>query len=329
VRIFRLRYALHCGSVAVVLVIALQAALRGGASEGTGGAIRPPATGAYLGAWTSANTGYTLKQREAQIGRRYKIAHFYHGWNEAGRFPTRYERKLARGGRYLYLAWRARRFNTNGATAWADIAAGRHDAAIDAEAAKIASFRRPVFMDFSQEPELEIEAGGYGSARDFAAAYRHIVQRFRRHGATNVAWVWSVTGFEGYHGHYTGGLYPGDDVVDWIAWDPYNWYACNGSPWRSFAATVSPFYGWLTAHGHGNKPFMLAEFGSSESEADARAKGRWFAGALDTLKSGAFPNLKALVYFDSRPAECDWRIDTSRASLRGYRRLAGARYLNP
>ena len=42
---------------------------------------------------------------------------------------------------------------------------------------------------------------------------------------------------------------------------------------------MSLFYDWLVTHGHGNKPFMLAEFGSRESDVDALAKRRWFEDA--------------------------------------------------
>jgi beta-mannanase len=281
-----------------------------------------------LGAWTSPNTGFTVDQREAQLGRRYRIVHRYHGWGEV--FPEPSEVNWAQGGRTLYLAWDARVFSTNTPVSWASIANGSQDAVIDAQADRIRAFGRPLFMDFSQEPEAEVDDGRYGTVADFAAAYRHIVQRFRARGATNVSWVWSVMGYSGYYSYYTGGLYPGDDVIDWIGWDPYNWYLCHGSAWKSFAEKVSGFYGWLNANGHADKPFMLSEFGSRENDLDPLAKGQWFRDALATLKAGTFPKLKALVYFDSNRAhECDWRIDTSPASLAGFRRLGSDPYLNP
>jgi hypothetical protein len=44
------------------------------------------------------------------------------------------------------------------------------------------------------------------------------------------------------------------------------------------------------------------------------AQMQWFLGALATMKSGQFPNLKALVYFDSTK-DCGWNVDSSSASL--------------
>ena len=59
---------------------------------------------------------------------------------------------------------------------------------------------------------------------------------------------------------------PGDDVVDWVAWDPYNWVDCHGrdGDWIEFADKVRTFYRWLRVHGHADKPFMLGEYGSDE-----------------------------------------------------------------
>ena len=289
-----------------------------------GGAIEPPAAGAWLGAWTSPNTGVSIEEREAQIGRRYAIVHRYHDWDN--RFPTESELSLAQEGRILFLAVEPRIYGTDTIVPWREIAAGDHDAAIDAMAARVREFGRPLFIDFAHEPE---ESTAMGTPAEFAAAYRHLRARFDAAGASNVAWVWTVMGYSGHVWQYSGGLYPGDDVVDWIAWDPYNWYRCHGSPWTGFSEKVSGFYDWLVAHGHGDKPFMLAEFGSAEHDDDPLAKGAWFDEARVALSRGEFPNLKALVYFDSRPSECDWRLDTSQASLDGFRRLAADPYLSP
>jgi hypothetical protein len=290
-----------------------------------GGAVVAPANGALFGAWTSSNTGFTVEEREAQIGRRYKVVHRYHDWDNA--FPSAQEQAWAREGRILFLAVEPRIYGSSTVIPWAQIAAGGQDAVIDAMAARVKALGLPVFMDFTHEPEEQTELG---SPQEFAAAYRHVVQRFRAAGASNVSWVWTTMGYSGYYSLYGGGLYPGDDVVDWIAWDPYNWYVCHDSQWKSFATKVSGFYSWLQANGHADKPFMLAEYGSAEHQSDPFAKGQWFRDALASLKAGAFPNLKALVYFDSaKTGECDWRVDTTSHSLDGYRDMASDPYLNP
>jgi hypothetical protein len=300
------------------------------APASTSGAVAVPSSGAYLGAWTSSNTGYTNDQREQQLGRKYKIVHRYHDWTE--QFPDAQEITWARDGRILYLAWETRVYG-GPVIQWADIAGGKQDAQIDATASRIKNLGYAVLMDIQHEPEDWVSGvgslGSAGSAADYAAAYRHIVQRFRADGAMNVSWVWDTMGYSGYYSLYTGGLYPGDDVVDWIAWDPYNWYLCHSSSWKSFSEKVGPFYTWLLQNGHGNKPLMLAEWGSRENDSDPAAKQKWFTDARDAMKAGTFPNLKALVYFDSRPSECDWRVDTSSSGFDGFKSLASDPFFNP
>jgi hypothetical protein len=74
---------------------------------------------------------------------------------------------------------------------------------------------------------------------------------------------------------------------------------------------------------------MLSEWGSSESDVDSNGKRQWFLDARTALKSGMFPNLKALVYFDSNPRECEWAVDTSTNSLSGYTAMAADPFFNP
>jgi hypothetical protein len=154
-----------------------------------GGAVRAPANRAYFGAWTSGNTGLTVEEREAQIGRRYRIVHRYHDWNNA--FPTAEEERWAREGRILFLALEPRIYGSSTVVPWSEIAAGGQDAVIDAIAARVKALGLPVLMDFTHEPEEQPELG---TPQQFAAAYRHVVGRFRAAGADNVSWVWTVMG---------------------------------------------------------------------------------------------------------------------------------------
>ncbi len=258
------------------------------------------------GTWDSA-----VAAHEAAIGRRLDLAHHYHQWGDA--FPTAAERRVAARGTELFLAWKPN-------VPWGRVASGAEDAVIDAAATRVAAHGRRVFLTFHHEPEDQV-GSSYGSAGDYAAAFRHVVERFRARGVGNAVWVWNVMGAQKWHGLYTGGLYPGDDVVDWIAWDPYNWGACRGEAWASFYAVVKPFYDWLGAHGHGDKPFMLGEYGTVDDPGRPGRKATWFRRQAEQV--GNFPNLRALVYFD-RNQDCDWRIGSAPGSLDAYRALSAA-----
>jgi hypothetical protein len=248
---------------------------------------------------------------EAAIGRRLDIAHHYHQWGDA--FPTVAEQHVAARGTELFLAWKPN-------VPWRRVASGAEDATIDAAAARVAAFGRHVYLAFHHEPEDQV-GSSYGSAADYAAAFRHVVERFRARGVGNAVWVWNVMGATKWYGLYTGGLYPGDDVVDWIAWDPYNWGACRGQAWASFWAVVKPFYDWLGVHGHANKPFMLGEYGTVDDPGRPGRKATWFNRQVSQMAN--FPNLKALVYFD-RNQDCDWRVSSGPGSLAAYRALSAA-----
>ena len=121
-------------------------------------------------------------------------------------------------------------------------------------------------------------------------------------------------------------LYPGDDYIDYIAWDPYNRADCFNMTWKDFSGTIKPFYDWLMANGYGTKPFMLAEYGSIEDPNNPSARADWFTGATNSLVSGEFPNLKVVSYFDhpAPPATCDWRIETNPTTLASYKNYGAA-----
>jgi beta-mannanase len=259
-----------------------------------------------VGSWDAS-----VAAHEAAIGRRLDVAHAYHQWGDA--FPTAAEQRVAARGTDLFLAWKPD-------VPWRRVASGAEDATIDAAASRVAGFGRRVYIAFHHEPEDQV-GSSYGSAADYAAAFRHVVERFRARGVGNAVFVWNVMGAVKWYGLYTGGLYPGDDVVDWIAWDPYNWGACRGERWTSFAGVVAPFYSWLGAHGHGDKPFMLGEYGTVDDPGQPGRKADWFAGERSQVAQ--FPNLRALVYFD-RNQDCDWRVGSAPGSLAAYRALAAA-----
>jgi hypothetical protein len=293
-----------------------------------------PSTGAYFGAYVSeSSTGRTLLATETLVGRKFAIAHDYRRWDHSPLISDKHK-SWAEGGRMPLLNWNAKK-RDDSPTAWADIAAGRQDARIDQVAQEVKLFGKPLFITFHHEPEDEV--GSYGSVSDFAGAFRRIVQRFEQNGVSNVAWVWNVMGTSKYYPQYTAGLYPGDDVIDWIAYDKYNRVDCDGQPgaWVEFTDKVQPFYDWLRANGHADKPFMLGEYGSDEPLAGQPSKGSWFTRARDAMNGAGtggisrFPNLKALVYFDSdhtSSSGCAWHINSSEASLAGFRAMGADAY---
>jgi len=295
-----------------------------------------PAQGAWWGIYAPAsaaigwNYDTALTTLESDVGRHFDIVHRYHDMSNAGSngaFPDSYEQAEAASGHFLFFAWESRTYATGIDYTWPQITSGALDAVIDATIARIKALPYQVFIDFDHEPEADTADG---SDADFVAAYRYIVTRFRAEGATNALWIWTVEGWSGAYSRYLG-LYPGDDVVDWIAYDPYNWNGWGGhGAWNSFSGVVQPFYSWLAAnsapgHAFSSKPYMLAEYGSADNLADPLAREAWYDAIPAALKT--MPNLKAVVYFDSS-VDADWRFETTPQSITGFAAAGQDPYLN-
>jgi hypothetical protein len=289
------------------------------------------------GTWWGAHLAVGLSTFEASIGRRIAILHDYLGWTNP--FPSASEKSAAEGGRILYVDWSAVNHATGGpAATWAQIASGAQDKVINAEAADLKAFGRRIMLTFNGEPDSSGFAS-YGTPADYVAAWRHIHARFKADGVRNVVWVWDVTGDVADHGREYPALYPGDSDVDWIMWDPYNWYGCKGGTltWRSFSAMVATMYSWLTTNsgtkGNGDylsKPWGLAEYGTVEGPSPT-SKEDWFESAIGQAET-QYPKLKALVYFDSDNVapgrSCLWKVTTSVDSLVGFAEAGSQLYVS-
>jgi hypothetical protein len=263
--------------------------------------------------------GTAVSAQEAGTGRPLDIVHTYHRWYDV--FPTASEQGLALAGRTLFINWEPTD-QSGRPMSWATIPSGAHDQEIDALANRLRGLPE-IFLSFSHEPEKDY--GVHGTVDQFAAAYRYIHDRLAADHVTNVKYVWNVMGLEDpvwrarYHV-----LWPGDQYVDWVAWDPYNWASCKAGhdeKWESFSQIVEPFYQWLETNGYANKPFMLAEYGTVEAPQDPAMKAAWFDAIPAALQR--FPNLRALIYFDiaAPPANCNWQLATSPSSVSAFQRL--------
>jgi beta-mannanase len=142
------------------------------------------------------------------------------------------------------------------------------------------------------------------AAEDLVAAWRHVRGRFDRAGAGNVRWVWCPDA--GLRETPLEDLYPGDDAVDWVALDGYNWGDVRPeSGWRSFEEIFGDAYdalGRLT-----DRPLMVAETASTELGGD---KAAWIAEAFAALPK-RFPRVRALSWFGEATAGADWPLTSS------------------
>lgn len=201
------------------------------------------------------------------------------------------------------------------------IADGTFDDYIRQSAQDAAAYGKPFFLRFAEEMNggwFPWGAGVNGNTpEDYIAAWQHIVSVFRAEGADNAVWVWSPN--SEYDGLYPfSDLYPGDEWVDWVGLDGYNWGSQELSGWRTFSDVFYPSYQTVTALT--DKPLMIAEMASTELGGD---KAEWIRQGLLTDLPTFMPRIRAVVWFN-RDKETDWRVESSATSLAAYQEVVGS-----
>jgi hypothetical protein len=189
----------------------------------------------------------------------------------------------------------------------AAVARGDYDFYVDAWAADAAAFGKPVFVRVGHEmndPYRYPWGPQNNTKEEFIAAWRHVVERFRRAGAHNVLWVWAPHVAYQYWELY----YPGDEYVDWVSTGTLNFgTVANWSRWWTFYELFGMKYGRLASFG---KPVMIDEFGSLAVGGDRAA---WYRDALTDLPT-EYPAVKAVLFFNAREDQtltyqkADWSV---------------------
>jgi len=283
-----------------------------------------PECGVLWGVATQPPTEAVIKGLESAVGRKFDFVYRYHDVYQA--IPDSAERQMVAGGRILHIAIAARDFASvdRAGVTWAQVAAGRFDSSLSQQARGIASLKVPVFVTFEQEANQKQKLGVLGTAGDFKAAWRHLHALYAKAGATNVVWVWVMTGAQdNLAGAST--LWPGNDVVDWVSWNVYNQSGCAGgaidaSKYVSFQDKMLIFYNWMHEHGpavgmDSAKPIMISETGSAQYAGDPQRSADWYAQIPTTLQK--YPQIKAVGLWASRDGECNYRFQDNATIAQG------------
>jgi hypothetical protein len=280
-------------------------------------AAGPPGAlfGAYVqGTGNSADVQMAaVERRERDLGRRLAIDHHYYPWEKE--FPTAREDADLRDGRIPLISW-------NG-TLNLRVDLGLQDDLIKTRADAVKALPGKVMIRWMWEMDGRKKSEDTQHPALYVAAWRHIHDVFADEGVDNVQWVWCPNATAFRDERNAPAYYPGDEYVDWICADGYNWApGRQGDEWRSFESIYSDFYAWGITHG---KPLMVGEFGAQERGPGEKA--RWLTDAREALKT-KYPGIKAVLYFDANH-DYDWRVTTSPETLAAFRDWANDPWFTP
>jgi len=171
----------------------------------------------------------------------------------------------------------------------------------------------------------------YGSVYDpdgperFKDAYRHIIDLFNLNHVDNATWFFHVN-YENVPNMPWNAMkkyYPGDDYIDWIAISVYGVQGPNSSEeWKTFEEILDAAYDEFSAISP-NKPLSINEFGVCEAPA-LGDKAAWITNALQVIKSGKYPRIKAISYWNEvwqndDGSISDLRINSDTDALNAYK----------
>jgi hypothetical protein len=111
-------------------------------------------------------------------------------------------------------------------------------------------------------------------------------------------------------------MYPGDEVVDWLCLDGYNW---GGKNWMSFSEIFrNPEYdSYARITALSDKPLMIGEMGSAEAGDGGRRKAAWITDAL-SVQIPSLPRIRAVIWFNEPWQGADFRIESSPRARRAF-----------
>ncbi len=303
-----------------------------------GGANAGRRTTRYLGMFRDGDPTAIATDARSLYGVTPASVMWFDSWATGRAFPVNEARMLWRRGIMPHYTWEP--WNTALGPAdpaqihLRDVIDGTWDDYITARAREFAAVRLPILVRWGHEFNGNWYPWGIANndadPSRYVRAYRHVHDLVESAGARNVQWVWAFNNGASPDEAYNdpAAAYPGDDYVDWVGIDGYNWgFGPSWDPaadhWTSFDGTFDAAYATARAVAP-NRPVMLGEFASTEDGGD---KAQWFRELNATLSTGAYPELKLLTYFDLNKEE-PWSPASSPAALAAFTSWVHQRYMN-
>jgi hypothetical protein len=203
-----------------------------------------------------------------------------------------------------------------------DLVAGKYDWYLDDWIAGVKEFGDPMFIRLSHEmdgnwyPYSEgwVKDPKRNTAADWVAYWKYVVDRFRKAGVTNVAWVWCVNG-DRSGGKDWPDYWVGNDYCDWLAIDLYSA--------RNPKDVVGQF---MELYGKTGKPIMIPEGGTGPEQTKNNphypGDAAWVTELFDVID--VTPQIKALCWFEWGK---EWDVERDAGQLQVYqKRMTSPRF---
>jgi hypothetical protein len=289
-----------------------------------------PGSKILFGATAATRGGQSPQQAvlalEAQIGRPLAGVRVFVNWDSP--FPDAYTTWLRDTGHTVFLSVKSRRVNGQ-VVLWRDIVNAQPGSSLYNQivgwATKIKAFGAPMGFIFNHEPEAAA-SDSMGTAQEFINAWRRVITILREQGVTNAQYIWTMTDYAFWRtdGARAELWYPGDDYVDAIASDSYNWYNCRpgiNTAWHTleWIATYMRDFGAA----HPDEQLMLMEWASHDPTATPGRKATWINEAQALFKQPGWEQFTTVLYYhNSHKPTCTFWVDSSASSLAAFKTMA-------
>jgi beta-mannanase len=261
-----------------------------------------------------------IKDLEKKIGKKFAQIMWYCDWNT--KFPLNECEKLYNAGYIPHITWEPWIWGKEGKINLDNIINGEWDKYIESWALSIKNFGKPLFLRVAHEFNGDwypwsVPKNGM-NPKKYITAWKHIHNIFTRIGVKNVQWIW-CPGNDSIPNVPENDFikaYPGDEYVDWIGIDGYNFGTAGGSgKWVSFDEIFSQIYIRIIKE-IPNKPIMIGEFACGNM---GGKKPAWIRNMGKVLKT-KYPAIKSIVWFNV-DKETDWRIDDEIETIKAAREV--------
>jgi mannan endo-1,4-beta-mannosidase len=274
----------------------------------------PAEPGSYLGVYEpDAPSAYTEVDRFATTaGHRPNLVLYYNGWGE--QFQSSFAAEARARGATVVVDLDPTTVSLS------SIADGRQDSYLVGFAREVLRFGHPVVISFGHEMNGNWYSWGWthASPQLWVQAWRRVVTEFRKVGADNVTWLWTVSGVAVGDGPISD-YWPGQAYVTWIGVDAYYY-----RPVDTFASVFGPTL--RQARQLGSEPIVISETAVGPLSGQVQKIPGLFAGVRRR-------GLLGFVWFDvaqnAGVFKQDWRLENHAAAGATFRREAQNYFMQP